>query len=65
MLSDVVQPGAQLLQDYQEAHGPEEGEEEAAAAELPALPVCAGVCVRHAPGLHKLRKLQRGEQHES
>lgn len=43
--------GAQLLQDHQAAHGPEEGEEEAAAAKLPLLPVNTGVCVGHAPDL--------------
>lgn len=60
-----VQPGAQLLQDYQAAHGPEEGEEEAAVAELPVLPLHPGVCVRHASDLQKLCGLQRGERHES
>lgn len=58
-------PGAKLLQDYQAAHGPKEGEEEAAGAELPVLQVHPGVCVRHAPGLQKLRQVQRGEEHES
>lgn len=58
-------PGAKLLQDYQAAHGPKEGEEEAAGAELPVLQVYPGVCVRHAPGLQKLRQVQRGEEHES
>lgn len=57
--------GAQLLQDHQEAHGPEEGQEEAAVTELPVLQVHPGVCVRHAPGLQKLCRVQRGEQHVS
>lgn len=57
--------GAQLLQDNQAAHGPKEGEEEAAAAEFPVLWVCPGVCVQYAPDLQELRKIQWGEQHES
>lgn len=58
-------PGAQLLQDHQAANGLEEGEEEAAGAELSALQVGAGVCVRHAARLRQLRQVQRGESHES
>lgn len=65
MLSDLLFLGTQLLQDNQAAHGPKEGEEEAAAAEFPVLPVCPGVCVQYAPGLQKLCEIQRGEQHES
>lgn len=58
-------PGSQLLQDHQAADGPEEGKEEAAGAELAALPDPAGLCLRCAPRLHKLRQVQRGEWHES
>lgn len=60
MLPDplFVQPGAELLQDYQAAHGPQEGKEEAAVTELTVLPVHPGFCIRYAPGLQKLRELQ-------
>lgn len=37
--------GTKLLQDYQATHGPEEGEEKAAATELSVLPVHPGLCV--------------------
>lgn len=57
--------GTQLLQDHQAANGLEEGEEEAAGAELPTLQVGAGVCVRHAARLQQLRQVQRGESHVS
>lgn len=49
--------GAQLLQDYQTAHGPKEDKEEVAVTELPALSVLPGVCVWYAPGLQKLCKV--------
>lgn len=52
------QSGAKLLQDYQTAHGPEEGEEEAAGAELTVLQLHPGVCVRCAPDFQKLCRIQ-------
>lgn len=60
MLSNplLFNPGTQLLQDHQAAHGPEEGEEEAAVTELPVLQIHPGVCLRHAPRLQKLCKVQ-------
>lgn len=62
---NLLNLGAQLLQDHQETHGPEESQEEAAVTELPLLPVHQGLCVRHAPGLQKLCRIQWGEQHGS
>lgn len=60
MLSNplLFNPGAQLLQDYQAAHGPEESKEKVAVTQLPVLPVHPGICVRYAPGVQKLCKVQ-------
>ena len=57
--------GAQLLQDHQAAHGPAEGEEEAAGAQLAAVPQRAGLRLGRAPGLQQLLQVQRGGWHES